>query len=134
MKLLISDYIGSLKERRELDAILPDLLSELGFHVFSRPGIGTAQRGVDVAAVGKDARGNEKVYLFCVKPGDLTRQEWDGNPQKMRPSLNEILDDYIPNRIPAAYRKLGVVIVLCLGGNVHENVRSQVSTFTKRHS
>jgi hypothetical protein len=134
MKLLIRDYVGALKERGELDAILPDLLSELGYHVYSRPGIGTTQRGVDVAAVGKDSRGKEKVYLFCVKPGDLTRREWDGDVQKMRPSLNEILDDYIPNRIPAAYRKLPKVIVLCLGGDVHEAVRSQVTAFTKRHT
>ena len=134
MKLLIRDYVASLKERRELDAILPDLLSELRYRVFSRPGIGTAQRGVDVAAVGKNKRGKEKVYLFCVKPGDLTRQEWDGNPQKMRPSLNEILDDYIPNRIPIEYRKLGIVVVLCLGGQLRENVQSQVTTFTKLNS
>ena len=32
MKLLLTDYIGSLKERGELDAILPDMLSELGFN------------------------------------------------------------------------------------------------------
>src|SRR6476646_8466935 len=102
MKLLIRDYVASLKERQELDAILPDLLSELGFNVISRPGRGTAQRGVDVAAIGKDS----KVYLFTVKPGDLTRQEWDGTSQKLRSSLNEIIDDYIPTRIPAAYRGL----------------------------
>lgn len=40
MKLLLSDYVGSLKERGELDAILPDLLSELGFHVIGARGDG----------------------------------------------------------------------------------------------
>lgn len=134
MKLLIRDYVSSLRERQELDVILPDLLSETGYHVFSRPSIGTAQRGVDVAAIGKGKRDERKVYLFCVKPGDLTRQEWDGAVQKMRSSLDEILDDYIPNRIPPAYRKLPVVIVLCIGGNVHEAVRSQVTAFTKRNT
>src|SRR5258706_2763147 len=134
MKLLIRDYVASLKERQELDAILPDLLSELGFNVISRPGRGTAQRGVDVAAVGKDAKGNQRVYLFTVKPGDLTRQEWDGNSQKLRSSLNEIIDEYIPARIPAAYRGLKIVIVLCFGGDVHESARSLVTQFTKRHT
>jgi len=38
MKLLLADYVGSLKERGELDAILPDLLSELSFHVNLPPG------------------------------------------------------------------------------------------------
>ncbi len=134
MKLLIRDYVASLKERQELDAILPDLLSELGFNVISRPGRGTTQRGVDVAAVGKDEKGKKRVYLFSVKPGDLTRQEWDGNSQKLRSSLNEIIDEYIPNRIPAPYRGLRVVIVLCLGGDVHESARSLVTAFTKRHT
>ncbi len=134
MKLLIRDYVASLKERQELDAILPDLLSELGFNVISRPGRGTAQRGVDVAAVGSDAKGKQRVYLFTVKPGDLTRQEWDGNSQKLRSSLNEIIDEYIPARIPVAYRGLKIVIVLCFGGDVHESARSLVTQFTKRHT
>jgi hypothetical protein len=134
MKLLIRDYVASLKEREELDAILPDLLSELGFNVISRPGRGTAQRGVDVAAVGKDAKGRQKLYLFTVKPGDLTRQEWDGNSQKLRSSLNEIMDEYIPARIPATHRALKIVIVLCFGGDVHEGARSLVTQFTKRHT
>lgn len=93
MKLLLADYVGSLKERGELDAILPDLLSELGFHVISRPAIGAVQRGVDVAAVGKDEDGERKLFLFSVKAGDLTRAEWDAGLQALRPSLNEILDD-----------------------------------------
>jgi hypothetical protein len=134
MKLLIRDYVASLKERQELDAILPDLLSELGFNVLSRPGRGTIQRGVDVAAVGKDEKGEQKVYLFSVKPGDLTRQEWDGTPQKLRSSLNEILDEYIPNWIPAAHRRRKIVIVLCFGGEVQEGVRSLLTAFTKRHA
>jgi hypothetical protein len=134
MKLLIRDYIGSLKERQELDAILPDLLSELGFNVYSRPGRGTAQRGVDIAAVGKDDDGQRKVFLFSVKQGDLTRQDWSGTPQALRPSLEEMLDDYIPNRIPARYKKLKVVICLCFGGDIQEPVRPLVTAFTKRHS
>lgn len=135
MKPLLRDYIASLRERNELDAILPDLLSEAGYQVFSRPAIGTAQRGVDVAAVGKDGKGRACVYLFCVKPGDLTRTDWDGGgPQKMRPSLNEIIDEYIPTRIPPAYKTLPVVIVICLGGEVHQSVRSLVTNFTKRET
>ena len=64
MKLLIRDYLASLKERDELDAILPDLLSELGFTVYSRPRRGTIQRGVDIAAIGKGEDGERKVFLL----------------------------------------------------------------------
>ena len=72
MKLIIRHYLASLKERGELDAILPDLLSELGLNVYSRPGRGTRQDGVDVAAVGKlEGDDADKVYLFSIKAGAL---------------------------------------------------------------
>jgi hypothetical protein len=134
MKLLLADYVSSLKERGELDAILPDLLSELGFHVISRPAIGAAQRGVDIAAVGKDEDGERKLFLFSVKAGDLTRTEWDARIQALRPSLNEILDDYIPHRIPPQYKKLKIVICIVVGGIVHQAVHPLVNSFTLRET
>lgn len=129
MKLLIRDYLASLKEREELDAVLPDLLSELGFTVYSRPRRGTLQHGVDIAAVGEDDDGERKVFLFSVKPGDLTRQDWDGTPQALRSSLNEIRDVYIRNRIPARYKHLKVVVCLAFGGDVHEQVRESLTGY-----
>lgn len=135
MKLLLTDYIGSLKERGELDAILPDLLSEIGFNVISRPAIGATQRGVDIAAVGKDKEdGIKKLFLFSVKAGDLTRTEWNAGIQSLRPSLDEIIEDYIPNRIPPQYRNLKVVICLVVGGIVQQAVRPLVTMYIKKHS
>lgn len=134
MKLLLTDYIGSLKERGELDAILPDLLSEIGFNVISRPAIGATQRGVDIAAVGKDKEdGIKKLFLFSVKAGDLTRTEWNAGIQSLRPSLDEILEDYIPNRIPPQHRNLKVVICLVVGGIVQQAVRPLVTMYIKKH-
>lgn len=129
MKLLIRDYLGSLKEREELDAILPDLLSELGFTVYSRPRRGTLQRGVDIAAIGEDDDGERKIFLFSVKQGDLTRQDWDGTPQALRSSLNEICDVYIRNRIPTKYRELKIVICVAFGGDVQEQVRESLEGY-----
>jgi hypothetical protein len=134
MKLLLSDYVGSLKERGELDAILPDLLSELGFHVISRPAIGVAQRGVDIAAVGKDRDGVRKLFLFSVKAGDLTRSEWDNGIQALRPSLNEILDEYIPQRILPQHKSLKIVVCLVVGGIVQQAVQSLVTSFIKKRT
>ena len=115
MKLIIREYLASLRERDELDAILPDLLSQLGMNVFSRPGRGGRQDGVDVAAVGKLDGKAQKVCLFAIKPGDLTRRDWarDG-VQDLRPSLIEILDAYIPNRLPAEHQDKDVVICICV--------------------
>ena len=69
MKLIFREYLASLKERGELDVIMPDLLSELGFTVISRPAIGTKQHGVDVVAVSPDSDGNRSIHLISIKPG-----------------------------------------------------------------
>lgn len=131
MKLIFRQYLASLKEREELDAILPDLLSELGYTVISRPMRGTRQYGVDVAATGEDKDGRQKLFLFSIKQGDLTRADWDGTPQALRSSINEIIDVYIPTRIPKVYSELDIVICLCFGGEIQEVVRDSVTLFTK---
>jgi hypothetical protein len=133
MKLIIREFLASLKERDELDAILPDLLSEAGFNVYSRPRRGTAQHGVDVAAVGQDDDGERKIFLFSVKQGDLTRQDWDGSPQSLRPSLNEIRDAYIPSRLPKRYSDLKIVICLVVGGEIQEQVRAAVTGYINQN-
>lgn len=134
MKLVIKEYLASLKEREELDAMLPNLLSEMGFTVYSRPGRGTRQYGVDVAAVGTADDGQRKIYLFSVKQGDLNRQDWDGTPQALRSSLNEIRDAYIPTCIPSEYQALGVVICLVFGGDIKEAVHQEVRGYIRSNT
>ena len=129
MKLIFMEYLASLKERGELDVIMPDLLSEIGFTVLSRPAIGTKQYGVDVTAVSDDPDGTRTLYLLSIKPGDLKRSGWDTGMQSLRASLNQILDVYIPNHVPKRYAHLPVVIVLCLGGDLHEDVRADVEGY-----
>lgn len=135
MKLIVRQYLAGLNERDELDAILPDLLNELGLNVFSRPGRGTRQDGVDVAAVGKlttSKTAEEKVYLFSIKAGNLTRSSWDGDTdQSLRRSLNEIIDSYIPNRFPSELKDKKIVICLCFGGDIQEQVRPLVEGYKK---
>lgn len=135
MKLILKQYLSSLRERGELDAILPDLLSQLGLNVYSRPGIGTLQHGVDVGAVGILDGGLERVYLFSIKPGNLTKRDWDGDSdQSLRPSLNHIIDAYIPSRLPAEHREKGIVICICLGGDVQEPVRPLLTGYIAQHT
>ena len=116
MKLIFMQYLASLKERGELDALMPDLLSEVGLSVISKPALGTKQHGVDVAAVGALGDGERSVFLISIKPGDLRRKGWDSGEQSLRTSLNQILDVYIGSRIPKRYKHLPVVVVLCIGG------------------
>ncbi|MDF3055689.1 MAG: hypothetical protein K0Q74_1596, partial [Gammaproteobacteria bacterium] len=74
MKLIIKEYLSGLAERKELDALLPDLLSQMGLEVFSRPSIGNRQYGVDIAGYGALEDDIERVYLFSLKSGDLGRK------------------------------------------------------------
>lgn len=135
MKLIIKEYLASLREREELDAVLPDLLSQMGMNVFSRPGRGTRQDGVDVAAVGSIDGEEETVYLFSIKPGDLRRNDWDGDAlQSLRPSLNEILDTYLRNRLPKQHRDKKIKVCICVGGDIREQVRPSVEAFKDNNS
>lgn len=135
MKLVIREYLASLKERDELDAVLPDLLTELGFIVYSRPARGTRQYGVDVAAVGPGQDGIQRVHLFSVKSGNLDRNEWNtASPQSLRPSLDEILDHYIKSRIPPEYASLPIAICLTFGGAIDEQVRAEVTGYMTRNT
>ena len=134
MKLVFREYLASLRERDELDVVLPDLLSELGYNVISRPSTGPRQFGVDVAAVSPAVNGEQQLYLFSIKQGDLTRAEWAAVPQGVRSSIYEIVDAYIPNRVSNQYKGLKVVICLCFGGSVSEAVRDTLKGVIDRES
>ncbi|MFA9394747.1 MAG: hypothetical protein ACERJ1_08535 [Halodesulfovibrio sp.] len=135
MKLILKQYLASLKERSELDAILPDLLSQMGLNVFISPTRGVKEYGVDIAAVGRVGDGFEKVYLFSVKSGNLTRSTWSsGSDQALRPSLDEILDSFIPCRIPPEHQSKQIVICLCFGGDVNSGIRQEVTGYQKNNS
>jgi len=134
MKLIFTQYLASLRERDELDVILPDLLSEIGLNVISRPARGTRQHGVDVAAVGTVTGGVRSLYLISIKPGDLRRSGWNTGEQSLRTSLDQILDVYIQKLKPKRCRSLPVVVVLCLGGDLHEDVRDDVNGYMDRNS
>src|SRR5690242_7261738 len=99
MRLIIREYLGMLKESREFDALLPDLLLAMNIVPISKAQIGVRQAGVDIAAVGNDETGNKALWLFVVKCGDLGRRDWDSQPQSVRQSLDEIKDIYLRNHV-----------------------------------
>ncbi len=125
---IVREYFRGLRERDELDVIVPELLTGMGFEVVSRPMTGTRQYGADVIAIGNDADGIRKLFLFSIKRGDLTRREWNGHDQALRPSLEEIRDVVLRNRAPD-HRDLPVVICITLGGVVPENMQPLVNGY-----
>lgn len=134
MKLIIKQYLSSLKERDELDILLPDLLAMMGLNVFSKPSIGTRQYGVDVAAFGRIDEEEEKVYLFSIKGGNLDRKDWNsGNVQDLQPSLDEIRDTYIPTHLPSEYKNKPIEICICFGGSLKETIRLNVTQYEDKY-
>lgn len=136
MKLILKQYLASLKERKELDAVLPDLLSSMGMNVFISPTRGIKEYGVDIAAVGQlQDDEEESVYLFSVKSGNLSRETWSGQSnQSLLPSLQEILYGFIPNRIPPQHSRKPIVICLCFGGDINSGIRQEVTGFENFNS
>ncbi len=116
MKLIIKEYLSLLKESKELDTLLPDLLLSMGFETISLPQIGATQYGVDIAAIGKDIDGKKKLFIFTIKQGDIGRNDWCENKQAVKQSLDQIRDVYFNFHIPTQYKNLPKVIVLCTGG------------------
>ncbi|HFQ4942273.1 TPA: hypothetical protein ACGUM0_004733 [Vibrio vulnificus] len=136
MKLILKQYLASLRERQELDAVLPDLLSSMGMNVFISPTRGVKEYGVDIAAVGQlQGDVEESVYLFSVKSGNLTRETWNGQSnQSLLPSLQEILFGFIPTRIPPQHSSKPIVICLCFGGDINSGIRQEVTGFENYNS
>lgn len=132
MRLIIREYIAMLKESQELDSLLVTLLLAMGIEPWSQPQIGVRQDGVDIAATGMDPDdGKEKVFLFVIKQGDIDRASWSTGKQAVRPTLEEVLDVYIPNRIPSEFAKLPVQVVVCCGGIMRQDVESNWAGFAK---
>lgn len=126
---IVREFFRGLRERDELDVIVPELLTAMGFEVLSRPMVGTRQYGADVAAIGVDNDDIRKLFLFSIKRGDLNRQEWNGgSDQALRPSLDEIKDAYL-RAVAPEHVDLPVVICITIGGVVLENVQPLVNGY-----
>lgn len=123
MKLILSQYIRSLKERDEFDRLLPDLLLAMDYVPISKPQIGVRQFGVDVAAVGTAEDGVQELLLLVIKRGDIDRNAWDSGPQSVRPSLNEVLDVYLKTRVQPTHSNLRKRIILASTGDLKQEVK-----------
>jgi len=134
MRFILSEYISLLKEDGELDTLIADLLVGMKITPISIPQKGR-QHGVDIAAVGVDPDdGKKKVYLIAVKQKNLTRSNWDTGVNAVRPSLNEIIDTYIPTMLDKRYKKLPVKIVVATSGELELKVQINWATYTKENS
>lgn len=133
MQLIIKQYLSLLKESDELDRLLPDLLLSMGIEPTSRAQAGPRQYGVDATAVGRDENGKKTFFIFTIKQGDIGRSDWDGTPQCIRPSLDEIKDVYIPTHIEEKYKDLPKRIIVCTGGEKKQAIALNWSQYVNQN-
>lgn len=133
MKYILKDYLALLKEDKELDSLVADLLFNKNIITISKPQRGR-QYGVDIAAIGKDDDGVRKLFLLVIKQGNITRANWDSGPTSVRQTMNEIIDFYIPKMLTAAHKKLPKKIIVCTNGDLEQNVLSNWNGYVERNS
>ncbi len=135
LTLVIAEYLRTLKERDELDRLIPDLLVEMGYVPIARPQTGNRQFGVDIAARGVSPEtGKDELLLLVVKQKDIGRTEWNGGDQAVRPSLDEIFDTYLKSHIEAEDAGKPVSIAVVTNGDLKQTVQANWSGYVKDHA
>ena len=135
MKLILAQYLRTLKERDEFDRLLPDLLLAMDYVPVSKPQTGVRQYGVDLAAVGVSPEdGVQELLLLVIKRGDIGRTDWDTGPQSVRQSLNEVFDIYLNTLIEPAHASLRKKIVLATTGDLKQDTQINWDSYANEHS
>jgi hypothetical protein len=135
MRLIIAQYLKTLRERAEFDRLLPELLLAMGYTVLSKPQAGNRQHGVDFSAVGISPEdGVKEVLMFVIKQGDLERSNWDTREEtSVRPSIQEVLDVYIPTHLATEYQELRKNIIVAITGERKQTLDLNWAQFINSH-
>lgn len=99
----------------------------------SKPQAGIRQFGVDFAAVGTSSEdGVDEILLFVIKQGNIGRTEWSASkPADLRPTLNEVLDVYLPTHIAPEHAHRRKVIVVATTGELKQELTLNWAQFTE---
>jgi len=135
MKLILADYISSLKEDRELDLLATNLLRELDIIPLTTPQKGR-QFGVDIAAVGPDPDSDqgETLFLIAVKQGNITRSNWSTEKTGVRATLEDIKDVYLNTSIPDQFKNTPKKIIVLSNGYIEQNVNINWVNYTNANT
>ena len=133
-RILIGEYLESLKESSELDNIFPTLLEMMDYEILSKPknAKGQSQYGKDVVAI-KEIDGVKTRFYFELKGGsdrnidDTVLNKKDGVIESMRASKNT---PYIENSIPG-FDTWPAKYILVHNGLLNENAKQTYNGFIK---
>ena len=134
MKLILAQYLRSLKERDEFDRLLPDLLVQMGYVPISKPQAGVRQYGVDLAAVGLAEDGVRELLLLVIKRGNISRVVWASGPQSVHASLDEVIEVYLRTHVEPSHESLRKRIVLATTGDLEQNTQINWDGYAKEHA
>ena len=130
LALVIAEYLRTLKERDELDRLMPDLLVEMGYVPIARPQTGNRQFGVDIACRGINPETQQaELLLLVIKQKDIGRTEWSGSDQAIRPSLDEILDVYLHSHVEVEDVDKPVRIAVVTNGELKQTIQANWSGY-----
>lgn len=130
IQLILSHYLSGLRERDELDALLPDLLQAMGHSVLSRAQVGVNQGGVDVMSTKENEESDTEVFLFVIKFGNVGRSDFYGSQQAILPSILQASTEYLRNRLPEALRGFKKRIVLVSNGVLKQDAQSDYAALS----
>ena len=134
MRLALSHYLRTLRERDEFDRLLPELLTQMGYVPLVKPKVGVRQFGVDFPAVGLSPKdGIEELLLFVIKQGDIGRRTWTGDQNAVRESMEEIIDFWLASHVPPEYKDHRKVIVVATTGDLGQDVQPNWAGFATRY-
>lgn len=134
MRLALSHYLRTLRERDEFDRLLPELLTQMGYVPLVKPKAGVRQFGVDFPAAGRSLTdGVNELLLFVIKQGDIGRRTWSGDPNAVRESMEEIIDVWLASHVPPEYKDHRKVIVVATTGDLGQEVQPNWVGFATRH-
>lgn len=133
MKLVLRNFLASLKEDGELDRICVELLKDHGLAVFAAPQKGVRQYGVDVLAKGRlSSCEDECVYALIIKCKDIDRNEFERPETGIRASIIECLDVYASNHLPEECEGVSLKICIVCGGEIKPEVRENINSLFAR--
>jgi hypothetical protein len=132
-KIFVKEYLESLKEDKELDALFPLLLNLMGHRIIATPkdSKGMPQGGKDVVAIGIDDDGIKKKFYFELKgyaDKDITSETFN-KPDGIRDSINQAIDYEFRCETIQGFQELPTKIIVVHNGIIKRNVRPQYDGF-----
>lgn len=131
--IIVQEYLSSLKEDNELDALFPILLNVMGFHIIqtAKEAKGQSQYGKDIIAIGKDKNGIKYRWYFELKgykDRDITDKNFaipDGVLESIREAKFTAFND---SSIPE-FNHLPLKITVVHNGILKPNIRPTFEGF-----